>query len=981
MITATHLTCEYFSNPLGIDVLDPRLSWKLGSDARDVIQSAYQLRVAANEQALTGSSLTWDSGNVISEQSLHVMYGGPALQPGQRYYWQVRVWGADGVASDWSETAFWEMGLVEVANWQAEWITPDWDEDIQQSQPAPYLRKTFALDGAVQSARIYVTSLGLYELQLNGQRVGEGVLTPGWTVYDRYLQYQTYDVTGLLTPAGGENAIGAILGDGWYRGWLGFEGNRNTFGDHLALLLQLEVTYTDGRKTLVCSDGSWRATTGPLLSTDVYMGEIYDATLELPGWAAVQYDDSAWKGVRVYEHSKSMVGAQVAPFVTRQEELKPVKIITTPAGETVYDFGQNMVGWVRLKVSGPAGTVITLRHAEVLDQKGNMYLDNLRTAKQLIQYILKGEGVEVFEPRFTFMGFQFVRIEGLTVEASADMLTGIVVHSEIPSTGEFECSSPLINQLQHNIVWGQKGNFVDVPTDCPQRDERLGWTGDAQVFIRTATFNRDVAAFFTKWLRDLAADQKPSGSVPMVIPDVMGRAQQSFMPEAASAAWADAAVICPWTIYLSYGDKRILEAQYESMAQWIGYMRNSAGETHLWTKGFHFGDWLDYRGRGEMDAAPITDKELIASAFFAYSTSLMQKTALVLGNYKDAGMYGDLLGKIKDAFVREYVSAEGRVAGNSQTAYVLALHFDLLPEDLRPKAAARLAEEVKKYGYHLTTGFVGTPYLCSVLSRFGHTDLAYELLNQETFPSWLYPVKMGATTIWERWDGIKPDGSFQDVGMNSFNHYSYGAIGEWMYRVAAGIELDPQSPGYKHSLIQPEPGGGLTHVRAALETPYGRISSAWQLSELGFDLQVSVPVNTTATVRIPSSTLAQVQENGKALAVGGGIHAVNESGGCVVLEVGSGSYEFTSTGLTLSAMMANVRHVAGRLDIGVPVRELLANEKAKAALVAELGEDVVRSANNPFIANATIEALVMFAPQLLTPEKLQAVQNQLIAIQ
>jgi len=973
MLNATSLTCEYFTNPLGIDVRQPRLSWKLQADGRGALQSAYQLRVAANPD---GSGLVWDTGKVESDQSVHVAYAGPALAARQRCWWQVRVWDRDGAASDWSEAAFWEMGLLD--GWQADWITPDWDEDLSQSQPAPHLRRAFTLDGAVASARVYVTSLGLYELHLNGQRVGDGLLTPGWTAYDKHLQYQTYDVTALL--AEGENALGALLGDGWYRGWLGFEGNRNTFGDRLALLLQLEVTYADGRTLTIASDSGWKATTGPLLSSDVYMGEIYDARLELTGWAAPAYDDRAWKGVRVYEHGKAMVSAQVAPFMRRQEELKPVKFFHTPAGELVYDFGQNMVGWVRLKVSGPAGAVITLRHAEVLDQQGNVYLANLRTAKQMIQYTLKGEGVEVFEPFFTFMGFQFVRVEGLPGEPAEDTLTGIVVHSEIPSTGEFECSNPLINQLQHNIVWGQKGNFVDVPTDCPQRDERLGWTGDAQVFIRTATFNRDVAAFFTKWLRDLAAEQRPSGGVPMVIPDVMGRASRSFMPEASSAAWADAAVICPWTIYQSYADTRILEAQYESMAAWIGYMRAAAGETDLWTTGFHFGDWLDYRGRGEMDAAPITDRELIASAFYAYSTSLMMKTALALGREADAQMYADLLARIKAAFCREFVTPDGRVASNSQTSYVLALHFDLLPEDLRPKAAARLAEQVKRYNYHLTTGFVGTPYLCGVLSRFGYTALAYELLNQETYPSWIYPVKMGATTIWERWDGIKPDGSFQDVGMNSFNHYSYGAIGEWMYRVAAGIELDPLQPGYKHALIQPEPGGGLTHVRAALETPYGRLASAWQLGDDGFKLQVSVPANTRATVRIPGSSLAQVSEGGAALAPGSGITAVREEGGCVVVEVGSGEYSFASSGLTLAGVMAGVRHVAGRLDVSVSLRELMKNEKAHAVLLEEFGAELLGRANHPFLGDLNLEGMVMYAPQVLTPEKLQAVNAKLIAL-
>ena len=627
---------------------------------------------------------------------------------------------------------------------------------------------------------------------------------------------------------------------------------------------------------------------------------------------------------------------------------------------------------------------MTLRHFEVLDQQGNVYLTNLRAAKQTLQYTLKGDGVETYEPRFTFMGFQFVAVEGWPGEPSLDSLTGVVVHSDIPSTGDFECSNPLINQLQHNIVWGQKGNFVDVPTDCPQRDERLGWTGDAQVFIRTACFNRDVAGFFTKWLADLAAEQAPNGGVPMVIPDPMKRSPFG-RTAGGSAAWADAATICPWTIYLAYGDKRILEQQYASMAAWVGYMAGQAADRYLWTTGFHFGDWLDYRGRGGFDTTPMTDKELIATAFFAYSTSLLQKAAEVLGKTDDAAKYAELLAKIRAAFTAEFVSANGRVGPNSQTSYVLALHFDLLPEDLRPKAAARLAEEVRKFGYHLTTGFVGTPYLCHVLSRFGYNDLAYELLNQESYPSWLYPVKKGATTIWERWDGIKPDGSFQDEGMNSFNHYSYGAIGDWMYRVAAGIDTAADAAtdatGYKHVLIQPQPGGGLTHIRAALRSPYGEIVSAWQLNEGDFRLHVTIPPNTRATVRIPAQTLDQVTESGKALAGAAGVLSAKIEDGAVVIELGAGQYVFVTTGLNKAQAFANVRHVAGRLDIGCSLSELMADERAKAILLKHAGEAITTMRRvPPWVGDQTLDGLQRMAPHVLTPERLQAIQQELVAL-
>jgi len=490
----------------------------------------------------------------------------------------------------------------------------------------------------------------------------------------------------------------------------------------------------------------------------------------------------------------------------------------------------------------------------------------------------------------------------------------------------------LINQLQHNIVWGQKGNFVDVPTDCPQRDERLGWTGDAQVFIRTACFNHHVAAFFAKWLKDLAADQYSDGRVPFVAPDVLSHGS------AGSAGWGDAAVICPWTLYLCYGDREVLAEQYESMARWVDFMRRQAGERFLWTSGFHFGDWLDYRGPNPLLPAPVTNTELIATAFFAHCADLMSRIAAVLDKADDAQMYRSLFEQVKAAFNAEFVSPNGRVGPDTQTAYVLALHFDLLPERLRPLAARRLAEAVQKADYHPTTGFLGTPYLCHVLSRFGYADLAYELLNQEGYPSWLYPVKRGATTIWERWDGIKPDGGFQDPGMNSFNHYAFGAIGDWLYRVVAGIEVDPEAPGYRRVIIRPQPGGGLTRVRATLKSPYGRLSAAWALDEEGFRLRLSIPPNARATVYMPAAKASQVTESGQPLRAAPLVRLIAVRRGHAIVEVGAGDYDFRSVGLTLGQVMARVRHVAGRLDRGSVVRDLLARPDARVVLTRHLGE-------------------------------------------
>lgn len=877
---------EYLQNPIGIDVLCPRFSWQLRSDRRNVSQSGYQIQVAADEKDLVaGRKLIWDSSRVNSGESIHRVYEGPALQSAQRYFWRVRVWDDRAVASAWSETAFWEMGLLRQEDWKASWIEPNLKEDPAKSQPSPMLRGTFRVNGVVQQARAYVTSHGLYQFELNGKRVGDEVFTPGWTSYNKRLQYQTYDVTSLLTK--GENVAGAILGDGWYRGYIGFSGQRNFYGDRLALIAQIQIKYQDGHQEIVGTDQMWKSTIGPILMSDIYNGETYDARLEKTGWSAPGYDAKDWPGVTVANHSKALLVAPVGPPVKRVEELKPIKIIRTPQGETVADMGQNMVGWVKLKARGPAGTAITVHHAEVLDKAGNFYTANLRAAKQTVQYTLKGGGLETFEPHFTFQGFRYVWVEGYPGELTPESLTGIVIHSDMTPAGEFETSNPLLNKLQKNIQWGQKGNFLDVPTDCPQRDERLGWTGDAQVFSRTAAFNMDVSGFYTKWLKDVAADQLETGSIPYVIPDVLSRKRE---PAGGAAGWADAAVIIPWTVYLTYGDKRVLEDQYDSMSKWVDYMRKRAGDDYIWDGDYHFGDWLSFATTRPDYPGATTGKDLIATAFFAHSTELLQRIARVLGKEADATRYGDLVSKIKTAFRREFVTERGRVGEDTQTAYVLALQFDLLPEELRSLAAERLARDVRDRK-HLTTGFLGTPYICHVLSRYGYLDEAYLLLNREEYPSWLYPVKQGATTIWERWDGQKPDGSFQDRGMNSFNHYAYGAVGDWMYEVMAGLDIDPMLPGYKHVLVQPQPGGGATRARATHDSMYGRVSSAWGIRDGIFTLTIEIPCNTRATVRLPRAASVKVTENDKSLSESG--LRSSADGDFLVVEAGSGKYVFS----------------------------------------------------------------------------------------
>ncbi len=896
MLTPEKLTCEYFTNPIGLDVLQPRLSWQVCSTKRGARQTAYQILVANAPHELQDATTVplWDTGKVASANSLHVPYSGLALQPGQRCYWQVRVWDENDAVSAWSEAAYWEMGLLHHSNWQATWITPDWEEDATRPQPAPLLRRSFDAESGIVTARIYATSLGLYELRLNGQRVGDAVLTPGWTSYEHRLQYQTYDVTTLVRQ--GDNVLGAMLGEGWYRGYMGHRGHHNLYGDRLALLVQLHLTYENGRTQIIGSDEAWRAARGPIQMSDLYMGERYDARLEKPGWDQAGYDDKAWHGVRSIDHPYEILVAQTGPFMRPHEEIRPQKILHSPKGELILDFGQNMVGWVRMRARGPAGTTITLRHAEVLDQDGNLYTENLRTAEQTTRYTLKGqpESDEVYEPHFTFQGFRYVSVEDFPGQPTPDHFTGIVIHSDMPPTGTFECSNPLINQLQHNIVWGQKGNFVDVPTDCPQRDERLGWTGDTQVFIRTACFNMNVAPFFTKWLRDLTVDQLPDGRVPFVVPDVLAKINRAGLSSAGAAAWSDAAVICPWTIYLCYGDTRLLAEQYSSMVGWVEYMRSRAGDDCIWQDDYQFGDWLDYRGEDARRPMPVTNNELVATAFFAYSTQLLANAARALGKSGDANRYAALADNVKAAFNGEFVSPNGRVGSNTPTAYVLALHFDLLPESMRPLAVERLVAEIRRREYRVTTGFVGTPYLCHVLSRFGYTDVAYKLLNQEEYPSWLYPVKQGATTIWERWDGIRPDGSFQDASMNSFNHYAYGAIGDWLYQVVAGLEVDTAAPGYKRIFIQPQPGGGLTYARATLDSVHGRIESLWSLEADILHLSVTIPPNTEGVIRLPASSAVSVTEQGQPIDQVEGIYETREADEAVFLTVGSGHYKFSS---------------------------------------------------------------------------------------
>lgn len=886
------LLTENRETPLGLDNANPKFTWKLTSAKSNKKQSAYQLQVSTEEKNFS-RSIIWDSDKVTSSQSVGVKYAGPDFESLEKYYWRVKVWDENGKSSKWSDITFFQTGVLDVNDWVAKWIKPQSNNPDRKS---PMLRNEFTINKKIKTATVTITAHGLYEAYLNGKKIGDAYLTPGWTSYNKRLQYQIFDITSLLNQ--GNNAVGAMLGSGWYKSALGWGDNENIYGDDLALLLQINITYEDGSTSAIGTDESWKSTFGPVIQSEIYNGETIDARLAIDGWKMPNFNESAWSNVRTKDSGYNNLVATYNELIKKHETFNAVKMITTPEGEKVIDFGQNLVGWVQVEVQGNVGDSIIIEHAEVLDKNGNFYTENLRLANQRNTYILKGKGTETFEPHFTWQGFRFIRIKGNVKNLTKDNFKATALYSDMDKTGKLTTSNDLLNQLQHNIEWGQKGNFLDVPTDCPQRDERLGWTGDAQVFAQTAAFNMQVDNFFTKWMQDVSADQLENGSIPFVVPNVLDQ------NSAGSAGWADVATIIPWDMYLLYGNEDILENQYESMKSWVGYMTSRSNDD-LWNTGFHFGDWLFYRPDDDNDGrAAVTDKYLIAQCFYAHSTQLLINTAKVLNKQEDVEKYTALLRDIKSAFAKEYMTPNGRLVSGTQTSYVLALNFDMLPESLRKQAAERLVENIKSYDYHLTTGFLGTPYLTKVLSRFGYHDVAYTLLMQKTYPSWLYPVTAGATTIWERWDGRKPDGTFQTPSMNSFNHYAYGAIGNWMYRELAGINSSEVigETGYKKIILTPHfknnyvsekvgqqnENKTLNEVTSSLETYYGLIKSNWKLKGNSVAYNVNIPINTTAEIHLPSAQAASLMINGKEVGKNKDISWRQE-----ILAVGSGEYSIT----------------------------------------------------------------------------------------
>ena len=961
------LRCEYHNNPLGIDITEPRLSWISQSEKRGWKQSAYQILVASSQENLDQDrGDLWDSGKVEAKQSTQIPYAGKALLSHTPCFWKVKAWDQNGAASPWSQTATWSMGLLNEADWQAQWIghdkavkiTPNRDAELagkghkititkalyglkgnpkkqidikeklqaqvdagnlslkvtnefagkdpayeekkvleaqwlvddwksgsvtaensvcdltigrpKQYLPAPYLRKEFTVATGVKRAIVYATAQGVYELSLNGQRVSNDVFMPGWTDYKQRIYYTAYDVTDLLKE--GPNAIGAILGDGWFRGNISCIG-QNKYGNKLRLKAQLHIDYQNGQSEILATDPSWKASYGPILESDMQAGEVYDARLEMPGWSQAGFDQSSWSPIVTGSSLKPLLQAYPGVPVRAVKELPAVKVTEPTAGTYVFDLGQNFSGWARLKVNGQAGDEVTMIFAEMLKDDGSAYTINLRSARAVDTYTLKGGGEEVWEPRFTFHGFRYVQVSGLKEKPTADAITGIALYSDSLEASSFECSNPMVNKIQENIVWGQRSNYLEVPTDCPQRDERLGWTGDTQVFIRTGCYNQDVSEFFTKWMVDLMDTQNRQG--------LFGNQAPVFHGHGA-AAWACAGIICPWTIYKVYGDTRMIETHYDAMVRYM----DACGKDGLGGRKVHtWGDWLAPGGR------PPT--AFISAAYHAYTTSLMAEMAVALGKIDDATKYNKQFQDIRAHFQKTFVKPDGKIESELQTAYCMALSFDLLSAAQRKQAEAHLIARIKADNYHLTSGFLGIPILLPTLTEMGRSDIAYRMIQNTTYPSWGYSIEQGATTIWERWNSYSKDKGFGDVKMNSFNHYSLGACGEWMFRSMLGIETD--GAGFKKITMKPELGEGITWAKGHYDSIQGRIGSDWKIENKTFHWNITVPANTTATVYVPTKDAAAVTESGKAAAEAEGVKFLRMENDRAVYQVAAGTYQFSSS--------------------------------------------------------------------------------------
>lgn len=900
------LRCEYLSDPLAVDETKPRFSWTLTDPGRDVRQIAYEIHVASTPAlAMSDAPDVWSSGKVLSSSSVNIEFGGRALQAAHRYVWAVRTWaGASSAPSPWSTPAPFGMGLLIASDWSAaQWIgdaTPA--PEGFAALPAPRLRREFDVVRTVRHATLFISALGVYEARLNGQRVGKQELAPEWTDYTTRVQYQGYDVTAALKP--GANAIGVTLGDGWYAGRLGMaqqfsekKGPRAVYGRQPRLIAQLIIETDDGQVQRVVTDGSWISTlSGPVRSADLLDGEDIDARRETPGWDRPEFKavPADWKPVVVDPGIKAKLVAQPNQPIRVIDTLKPVALAQPKPGSFVYDLGQNMAGRCRVRLVGKPGTIVTLRHAEAANDDGTIYTTNLRGAPQVDHFTLAGNPTgEIFEPTFTYHGFRFVEVTGDITTPKLEDLSGVVVGSASPLVGSFECSSPMLNRLWLNILWTQHANMMSVPTDCPQRDERLGWTGDILSFAQTAMFNKDMGGFFAKWMQDVRDAQADDGRYADIAPHPYGKNKHfTGVP-----AWGDVGVFLPWEAYVNYDDRRLLERHLDSAKRWVDWVLATNPDL-VWRKGRHndYNDWLNgdtLIHEGWPRKGGSVPNDIFATAFFARSTRIVSDMAAALGKSDDAKKYLDVSNRIRAVFARDFVGPDGAMPGDTQAGYALALNFDLAPAELRPKLVDRLLAGIKAYDNHLSTGFHSSHRAMLELTSSGHAEVAYALVNDTRFPSWGYSIQNGATTIWERWDGYVKGRGFQDPGMNSLNHWALGSVGEWMTRVILGINPDPAAPGYAHFVLRPVPGGGLTFARGSYQSVRGLIESHWRDEPSGTTYLVVVPANTTATFAVRAPSLEAVSEGGKAAATAAGVHQPRWEAGEFIAELGSGRYEFT----------------------------------------------------------------------------------------
>jgi alpha-L-rhamnosidase len=916
-IEVSRLRCEYKRNPV-TDKLHPRLSWILESDDFGQKQTAYRILVASSPEKLSpGNADLWDSQKITSDKTYQIKYHGKPLHSGEICYWKLKSWDKDGNSSQWSQTARWEMGLLDKTEWKAKWIGLNLNDlgkgKIYHLPPAPYLRKRININGKIKKARLYVSALGLYEFYINGQRIGKDYLTPGWTDYNKRVYYQTYDVTDNIQS--GRNVLGSILSYGWYAGYIGyallnhFPKVKGFYGDVPALIAQLKIEYDDGTSQTFITDKTWKANYGPIVESDILEGETYDARKEFKNWDKPRFNDSAWKQVEIIDTTWRNLECSPGPPVRITGTIKP-RSIKKFNDSYIFDLGQNFAGVVKLKTKGNAGDTIVIRYGEMLYQDGSLMTKNLRMARATDTYILKGdpEGEE-WTPDFTYHGFQYVEVNGLKEKPDTGLITGLVLGSNTAVAGHFECSDSMVNKLYSNIVWTQRSNFVSIPTDCPQRDERLGWTGDAQVYVSSATLNMDIAAFYSKWLVDLNDSQLENGAYPFFAPSPAGFGSNSFSP-----GWMEAGIICPYQIYKTYDDTEVVDKFWSNMSEFMSFLEKRAKGKSYFPEGSFadispkggFADWLSIGKK--------TSPDMLATMYYGYCSSLMSAMADAVGNEKESEYYSYLFKKIKQAFLDHYVATDGRFkcnqaaygngegyidgsrgfTGNTQTAYANAIYMNMLPDSLIPVAGKYLNQLVEENNGYLTTGFLGVKPLLPALSKTGYTETAYQLLLNKNYPSWDYEIENGATTIWERWDSYTKGKGFQDAGMNSFNHYSFGSVCEWMFQYMAGIKSE--GTAYKNIIIKPDiPKDKIKYVNASVNTMNGKIESSWKLEGEKLVMNIIIPVNTSAEIYIPTSDPGSIKINDSEMKKIPYLEIDKFENNLQEIKVGSGNYNIEST--------------------------------------------------------------------------------------